>query len=134
MALMPLRLACTGVPLFDEAEPLPSSPSLLSPQVQTVPSLLRAMLKMSPAATAVAELAVAVRAPGPDGPVALDGQGVVVPGGDRGHAGQSAHLHRGAAVGRRPVAELPGVVETDRPDGAVALQNEGRVLASDDLR
>src|SRR5438445_138911 len=49
---MPTILACTGV-LAARLLPLPSWPMLLSPQVQTVPSLRSATLWTVPAATAV---------------------------------------------------------------------------------
>src|SRR5581483_5663574 len=66
------------------------------------------------------------------GAVGLEGEGVVVAGGDRRHVRQVGDLDRAGAVGERPVAELTEAVPAPGPDGAVGPQRGGVAIAAGD--
>jgi len=76
---------------------------------------------------AVAELAVAVVADGPDAAVGFDEEGVGASGGKTGDTG--GDLHGLVAVGGGAVAELTVAVFAKAPEGAVGLEKEGVVVA-----
>src|SRR5438132_13882132 len=69
----------------------------------------------------VAQLAVAVKAPGPDHPVALDREAVEHARPDAHHADQTRELNRAMPLVRRSVAQLTLTIVSPDPDCPVAL-------------
>ena len=95
---------------------------------------------ISGAGAAVAQLPVAVVAPGPHEAVLVQGQGEAVAHGDGGDVlqGCAVHIHRDlngrVPAGGAAVAQLATVVIAPGPDGAVAAQGDSEVDSRRDLR
>src|SRR5206468_3599558 len=81
---------------------------------------------------AVAELAVAVPAPGPDAAVALDGEAMVAAAGDRDDVCDVLDPHRRAPRRRGAVSQIAVGVVAPGPDAAVGAQRVGLVRAACD--
>src|SRR3954469_7797988 len=82
---------------------------------------------------AVAELAVAVPAPGPDAAVRLDRERVVAAAGDGDDVLQAVHAHRDVALRVRVVPEISELVVAPGPHGAVRPERERMVAGAGDL-
>src|SRR5438105_811913 len=85
-------------------------------------------------AFSIAELAIIIVAPRPDGAILLQGERMSQRGGDRRDVGNSNYLGgRGGGI-LGPVAEPPAPVVTPGPDRAVAFQGKAMSIAGDHRR
>ena len=84
---------------------------------------------------AIAELAVTIVSPGPEGAVGLDGEGEISIGGIGGlPVGISADLHGGGALGGGAITELAIAIAAPGPKGAILLDAEGMTDTSGNTR
>jgi hypothetical protein len=66
-----------------------------------------------------------VATPTTDKPVRVNGTGVMIPGGDVDHAGQTSDLYGGEAEGERSIPQLSVVVGAPALDGTVGKEGTG---------